>query len=102
MTERRGAGYGFLAGAILWLLARGRIAYSNSAITLTFAPPLSIYSDIIAAILGATAFILWIGSLIRRKALLGTTRNGFIYGIGSSYTIIQIVFLYLIHSSIIS
>jgi hypothetical protein len=102
LTERRGAGYGFLAGSILWLLARGRIAFANSAITLTFAPPLSIYSDIIAAILGSMAFLLWIGSLIRRKALLGTTRNGFIYGIGSSYTIIQIVFLYLVHSTIIS
>lgn len=97
MTERRGAAYGFLAGSILWLLARGRIAYQNSVITIFFAAPLSIYSDVIAAILAGTAFILWIGSLARHKALLGTTRNGFIYGVASSYTIIQIIVVYLIH-----
>ncbi len=102
MTERRGAGYGFIAGSFLWLLARGRISYQNSAVILSFAAPLSIYSDVIAAILAATAFILWVGSLARHKALLGTTRNGFVYGVGSSYTIIQIVVIYLVHSTILS
>ncbi len=102
MTERRGAGYGFLAGSVLWLLARGRISYQNSAITLSFAAPLFLYSDLIAAVLGATAFILWIGSMARHKALLGTTRNGFIYGVGSSYTIIQIIVIYLVHSTILT
>jgi hypothetical protein len=102
LTERRGAGYGFVAGSILWLLARGRISYQNSAIIVSFSAPLSIYSDIIAAILAATAFTLWIGSMARHKALLGTTRNGFIYGVGGSYTIIQIIVIYLVHSTILT
>ncbi len=94
MTERRGAAYGMLAGAVLWALSRAKVALANSVLTLSVTPPLASYSAVIAAVLATSAFIIWLGSMLRHRALLGTTRNGFVYGVASSYAIIEIVSAY--------
>ncbi len=97
MTERRGALYGLLIGSFIWLLTRDQIVLQTAIVDVAVPLPFSSYGDLIAAALTAGAFAAWVGSMLRGKALLGTTGNGFVYGLASSYAVLQVVVKYFLH-----
>ncbi len=97
MTERRGALYGLLVGSVAWLITRERILVQTAMLDFSLPLPFASYGDLIAAAFTAVGFVTWIGSMLRRKALLGATGNGFVYGLASSYAILQVVVKYFLH-----